>query len=152
MKLTPEYLESLIQEETYLRPGGGTLTICVLTLQGGVTVTGESNVITPDNFDAAIGQKMAREKAVDAMWPLEGYYVKRAGSELLIRAARAAHAAIRPGWDDLHPKTQDAFIECARMAVNMQPDEDIPEPIAATMPEDNAAARFCVVVRAVFGI
>lgn len=49
------------------------LTICVLTLKNGFTVTGESAPINPDNFDAEIGKQVARRKAVDKIWPLMGY-------------------------------------------------------------------------------
>ena len=40
------------------------LTFCVLVLRNGFTVTGESACASPDNFDAAIGRRIARENAV----------------------------------------------------------------------------------------
>ena len=52
------------------------LTICVLVLKNGFTVTGESACVSPENFDAEIGRKVARENAVDKMWPLLGYALK----------------------------------------------------------------------------
>lgn len=94
-KLTKEALEALIIEEHYLRPGNGTLTICVLTVKGGTTVLGESNVLNPNNFDADIGKKMAREDAIDKMWSLEGYRIKRNSGDVFLRAAMAAHEANR---------------------------------------------------------
>jgi hypothetical protein len=152
VKLTPEYLESLVQDETYSRPGGGTLTICVLTLRGGCQVIGESNVINPQSFDADLGRKIAREKAASRLWELEGYHVKRTGSDLLVRAARAAHATVQPGFDGLDEGTMQAWIHCAQLALQMQPDDDIPEEITLMIPTSDGAARFCVVARAVFGI
>ena len=54
----------------------GLLTFCVLVLKNGFTVTGESACASPDNFDAEIGRKIARENAVAKVWPLMGYALK----------------------------------------------------------------------------
>ena len=53
------------------------LTFCVLTLRNGFTVTGESACASPENFDAELGRKIARQNAVDKMWPLMGYALKQ---------------------------------------------------------------------------
>ena len=55
----------------------GLLTFCVLVLRNGFTVTGESACVSPENFDAAIGRKVARAKAIEKIWPLEGYLLKQ---------------------------------------------------------------------------
>ena len=52
------------------------LTFCVLVLRNGFTVHGASGVASPENFDAEIGRKRARQKAVDKIWPLMGYALK----------------------------------------------------------------------------
>jgi len=52
------------------------LTICVLVLSNGFTVTGESACASPENFDAEIGRKIARSNAVNKVWPLMGYALK----------------------------------------------------------------------------
>jgi hypothetical protein len=52
------------------------LTFCVLVLRNGFTVTGESACASPENFDAEIGRKIARENAVQKIWPLMGYALK----------------------------------------------------------------------------
>lgn len=52
------------------------LTICVLTMRNGFTVTGESACASPENFDADLGRKIARKNAVDKVWPLMGYALK----------------------------------------------------------------------------
>jgi len=57
------------------------LTICVLVLRNGFTVTGESACASPENFDAEIGRKIARENAVNKIWMLEGYLLKQKLSE-----------------------------------------------------------------------
>lgn len=53
------------------------LTICVLVLKNGFTVTGESACASPENFDAAVGRKAARNNAVNKIWPLEGYLLRQ---------------------------------------------------------------------------
>ena len=52
------------------------LTFCVLVLRNGVPVTGESACASPENFDAEIGRKIARQNAIDKVWPLMGYALK----------------------------------------------------------------------------
>ena len=54
----------------------GLLTFCVLVLDNGFTVTGESACASPENFDAELGRKIARQNAVNKIWPLEGYLLK----------------------------------------------------------------------------
>jgi hypothetical protein len=90
-RLTPGLIDAAIAEEIYIVPAhavemrGGqvasnsplrTLTICVLILRNGFTVTGESACASPENFNAELGQKIAREKARDKIWALEGYLMK----------------------------------------------------------------------------
>jgi len=52
------------------------LTFCVLILRNGFTVTGESACASPENFDAEIGRKIARENAKQKIWPLMGYELR----------------------------------------------------------------------------
>ena len=53
------------------------LTFCVLVLQSGFTVTGESACASPENFDAEVGRKIARTNAEQKIWPLMGYALKQ---------------------------------------------------------------------------
>ena len=50
-----------------------TTTVCQLFMQNGYVVLGTSGCVDPKNFNRAIGEKFAYEKAIDALWPLEGY-------------------------------------------------------------------------------
>lgn len=52
------------------------LTFCVLVLKNGFTVTGESACASPENFNAELGRKIARENAINKVWPLMGYELK----------------------------------------------------------------------------
>lgn len=55
----------------------GLLTFCVLVLRNGFTVTGDSACASPENFDAEIGRNIARQNAVQKIWPLMGYELKQ---------------------------------------------------------------------------
>ncbi len=90
-RVTPADLENNIAYETYFTAAEGAmegngdpgpkalelLTFCVLVLQNGFTVTGESACASPENFDAELGRKIARENAKQKMWPLMGYELKQ---------------------------------------------------------------------------
>lgn len=52
------------------------LTFCVLHLRNGFTVTGESACASPENFDPEIGRKIARQNAVQKIWPLLGFRLR----------------------------------------------------------------------------
>lgn len=54
------------------------LTFCVLVLRNGFTVTGESACAAPENFDAEIGKRIARQAAVAKVWPLLGFRLRDA--------------------------------------------------------------------------
>lgn len=57
-------------------PAYSLLTFCVLVLRNGFTVTGESACASPENFDAEVGRKIARQNAEQKIWPLMGYALK----------------------------------------------------------------------------
>ena len=52
------------------------LTFCVLVLRNGFTVTGQSACASPENFNAETGRKIARENAINKVWPLMGYELR----------------------------------------------------------------------------
>ena len=54
------------------------LTFCVLVLKNGFTITGESACASPENFNAEIGRKIARQNAVNKIWPLLGFSLRDA--------------------------------------------------------------------------
>ena len=96
-RVTPENIEANISSEHYFTAADGDdsenaesigderggayeklrlLTFCVLVLKNGFTVTGESACASPENFDAEIGRKIARQNAVQKIWPLMGYELR----------------------------------------------------------------------------
>lgn len=106
-RITPSHIESVIVAENYFTAADGVLgayksnddvyvgtmpndqtaaahpllTFCVLVLKNGFTVTGESACASPENFNAEIGRKIARENAINKIWMLEGYLLKQKLSE-----------------------------------------------------------------------
>ncbi|MBU9184368.1 hypothetical protein KTD12_20085 [Burkholderia multivorans] len=95
-RVTPDDVEAVIAETHYFTADDGVygasivdgtengstpalslLTFCVLVLRNGFTVTGESACASPENFDAEIGRKIARQNAIAKIWSLEGYLLKQ---------------------------------------------------------------------------
>jgi hypothetical protein len=75
-RLTPSDIDAKIKGMGFHIFEGTQTTICILELENGFTVTGESACASPENFDAEIGQKIARENAREKIWQLEGYLLK----------------------------------------------------------------------------
>lgn len=75
-RLTPALIDEAIVSEQYHVFSGTTMTVCALTLRNGYIVTGESAAASPENFDQAIGRKIARENARNKIWALEGYLLR----------------------------------------------------------------------------
>lgn len=75
-RLTPDLIKSVILTEQYYVFPGTTLTVCALTLRNGFHVIGESASASPENFDPDIGRQVAFDKALKAIWPLEGYLLR----------------------------------------------------------------------------
>lgn len=78
-RITPADVEANIMGEyfTGYHSELGLVTFCVLVLRNGFTVTGESACASPENFDAELGRKIARQNAVNKIWPLMGYELKQ---------------------------------------------------------------------------
>lgn len=98
-RITPADIEAIIVGEHYFTAGDGyryvhyldlalkdkvtntpkaldLLTFCVLELKNGFTVHGVSGVASPENYNKEVGQKIARQNAVNQIWPLLGYELK----------------------------------------------------------------------------
>ena len=75
-RLTPQKIQDTIKKCEFHKLTD-VLTVCVLTLQNGFTVTGNSACASPENYDKIVGEKIARENAVEKIWLLEGYLLKQ---------------------------------------------------------------------------
>lgn len=76
-RVTPGRIDSVIVGEDYYNFPGTTVTIALLRLENGYTVSGESACASPENFDAELGRKIARAQARDKIWALEGYLLRQ---------------------------------------------------------------------------
>jgi hypothetical protein len=91
-RVTAAGLDALIKAEHYHVPPHSTLTLCVLTLANGFTVTGESACADPANFNEDIGRRLAFANAKNKIWALEGYLLKQQIHEraVMFNALRAS--------------------------------------------------------------
>ena len=84
-RIALELVDAAIASEEYHVFETSCLTICVLTLKNGFTVSGESACVSVENFDEEIGQTISRAKARDKIWTLLGFLLqeKLSNSNLL---------------------------------------------------------------------
>src|SRR5690242_5318865 len=75
-RLNPAHIDAQILAEQYHVFPGTVTTVCLLTLQNGYSVVGKSAPASPENFDADLGRKIAREDARRQIWALEGYALR----------------------------------------------------------------------------
>ena len=81
-RLTPEKIDSIIEDKVFWNPSATTLTVCALKLKNGTFVVGESACVSAENFDVELGQKIAFQNAREKIWALEGYILKQKLFEL----------------------------------------------------------------------
>lgn len=77
-RLSPDKIDAQIASEAYHVFPGTTLTVCALTLKNGFSVIGESAAASPENFNADLGKKIARDNARNKIWAFEGYTLRNA--------------------------------------------------------------------------
>ena len=92
-RVTLEDVEASIRHEHYFTAGDGVqgatdgmnvfypdnlnrMTFCVLTLQNGFTVQGQSSCASPANYKKATGRNLAREDAISKLWALLGFELR----------------------------------------------------------------------------
>jgi hypothetical protein len=76
-RITPELVDAEIVGEDYYVFPNTTVTVAILKLANGFTVTGESACASPENFDAELGRKIARTQAREKIWALLGYSLRQ---------------------------------------------------------------------------
>lgn len=75
-RVTPAIVDAAIVDEDYYVFPNTTVTICLLKLRNGFSVTGESAAASPANYNAELGRKIARDYARNKIWQLEGYLLR----------------------------------------------------------------------------
>lgn len=76
-RVTPERIAEVVKRAEFHVFPGSCLTVCCLTLANGFTVTGYSACASPANFDGPLGERIARENAMQQIWALEGYLLRQ---------------------------------------------------------------------------
>ena len=95
-RITPADIEANIASEHYFTAGDAAfpgdamsqtdaqsyaalklLTFCVLITTNGTKLVGvNTGPVSPSNFDAELGRKLARQNAIDQLWPMMGYALR----------------------------------------------------------------------------
>lgn len=76
-RITLDYLRSRIVSEEFMFPEGHPhFTICVLVIDNGYILVGKSAPADPDNYDANLGERFAREDAERQLWPLLAFNLR----------------------------------------------------------------------------
>jgi len=75
-RVTEAMIDALIVGEDYHVFPGTTVTVACLRLRNGFSVTGESACVSLQNFDAALGRRIARDNARGKIWALAGYALR----------------------------------------------------------------------------
>jgi len=85
-RVTLADIEAAIAQTYYMRADGAfcvdggplsVMTLCALVMANGFTVIGKSAPASPENFNAELGRKFAREDAVRQLWPLMGFNLRQ---------------------------------------------------------------------------
>lgn len=76
-RLSPASIDAVIAGRTFTALPGGKCIVCELTLMNGFTVRGEASVVSKENFDREVGEKVSFENARRKVWELEGYLLQQ---------------------------------------------------------------------------
>lgn len=77
--LSEERVLGLVDSESYHHFEGTTTVTCLLTLKNGAQVLGSAMCMDSDDFDFNVGMSVAKDKAINQIWELEGYALKTRG-------------------------------------------------------------------------
>lgn len=73
-RVTPADLDAVIKETCYHRIPGTNITVCLLTLVNGMTVTGINHgSVDPRNYNEEIAHQLSYKEAREQLWVLLGY-------------------------------------------------------------------------------
>jgi hypothetical protein len=87
-RLNPDKINAAILAHQYYVFPGTVVTVCCITLQNGFNVLGESAPVSPENFDADVGMRVAYDDAKRKIWALEGYLLKQHLHEKMVFDAK----------------------------------------------------------------
>lgn len=70
-----DYILSRVKDVAFTILEGTTVTICSVTLDNGFSVRGESACVDPARFNKEMGEKIAKDNAINELWQLLGFMV-----------------------------------------------------------------------------
>ena len=77
LRIPLDYIESQIMDEVRLPvPDHDHMTVLAVTLHNGYVVIGKSVPADPENYDADLGMRFAREDAIRQLWPLFAFALR----------------------------------------------------------------------------
>lgn len=144
-RITAEDIKARIRATTFTVVE--TLTICVITLDNGFMMTGESACADPSNFNREIGERLAYDAAFDKLWPFFGIMLRErqyAATELApdavwrgtfgeaVAALKRGRRVARNGWNGKNMYLQMARTSTA-LLVAPSPGS-IPDPAKHVLP------------------
>lgn len=75
-RLNPKLIDSKIVSRTFTILPSGKSMICEILLKNGFSVRGESSVVSKENFNQEIGEKLSFEDARKKIWGFEAYLLQ----------------------------------------------------------------------------
>lgn len=72
-KITQATIYERISSVQYYQWPGTTVTECLITLDNGFSVNGQSACVDPKMFERKLGERLAYDNAFNKIWQLEGY-------------------------------------------------------------------------------
>jgi len=76
-RLSPAIIDSKVRGAEYHQFEGTTVTICLLTVENGFSFVGKSASASLENFDEALGKKIAYDDAREQLWSHYGFLLKQ---------------------------------------------------------------------------
>lgn len=95
-KITQATIYERISSVQYYQWPGTTVTECLITLDNGFSVNGQSACVDPKMFERKLGERLAYDNAFNKIWPLEGYLLAEERFRNERRADAIAALGCRP--------------------------------------------------------
>lgn len=89
-KVTEEEIKAAIRKKEFILLPDGRTTICMLTLDNGFTVRGESSCVDKKNYDQDLGEEYAYKDAFSKCWLLLGFRLADRLHQAKLRKGRGA--------------------------------------------------------------
>lgn len=106
-----EVKAAIVKTEFVVLPDGRT-TICLLTLDNGFSVRGESSCVSKLNFNKQMGETISRDNAIDRVWAYLGFRLADRLHQAKLKKGRgvryrdaASGFYVTKMYAQLHPKT-----------------------------------------------